>query len=180
LRDIEINCKGGGIIVGINSSIKIGPPRFGIAVHALIWLAQSGGALSSVVIAKKVNSHATFLRRVLIQLAQAGIVEAREGRDGGYSLLRDPNHITLADIFLAVDDSACVEQEMNIDCGIEGKKRGTRMEACCESETQAGCGTYAKELEMRLLSIKEEIQKQTIMLLNQHTLAEVMKDIDFT
>ncbi|KRE44881.1 Rrf2 family transcriptional regulator [Paenibacillus sp. Soil522] len=142
--------------MSLNRSIQIGPAKFGIAVHALIWLAQSGGTLSSAAIASQVNSHATFLRRVLALLVHSGIVEAKEGRDGGYFLKRCPNQISLADVFMAVK-SECGEQDMHIDCGTAGKQIDARLEA-----------------------IMEEVQWKTVTLLKQYTLDDVMKDIDFT
>jgi Rrf2 family transcriptional repressor of oqxAB len=33
-----------------NRGVNIGPPRFKIAVHSIVWLAKSGGVLSSVMI----------------------------------------------------------------------------------------------------------------------------------
>ncbi|MFB5268298.1 RrF2 family transcriptional regulator [Paenibacillus enshidis] len=164
--------------MSIRHSIKIGPPRFGIAVHALICLAQSGKAMSSAAIAKKVSSHATFVRRVLIQLVQTGIVEAKEGRDGGYFLQRNPGQITLADIFLALN-SAYGESEDKQDCDNNLQRRNKASEDCCVSEEQINSDPGLKELETRLHSIMDDIQIQTIMLLKQHTLAEVMKDLQF-
>lgn len=131
-----------------NRSAPIGPPRFGTAVHALILLAKCEGMLSSAAIACDVQSHATFLRRVLAQLTHAGIVEAREGRNGGYYLKRRPDQITLADIFLAVQ-SDCSEQEVREECA-PGRQK--------------------------LEAIMEEVQKQTVELLKQHTLADLMQE----
>ncbi|WP_245237859.1 Rrf2 family transcriptional regulator [Paenibacillus etheri] len=67
--------------------MNIGPPRFKIAVHSIVWLAKSGSILSSAMIASQVNSHATFMRRVMQSLATVGIVESKGGREGGYVLL---------------------------------------------------------------------------------------------
>ncbi|GJM70537.1 hypothetical protein HMSSN036_27530 [Paenibacillus macerans] len=131
-----------------NRSVQIGPPRFGIAVHALILLAKCEGTLSSAAIAGNVQSHATFLRRVLAQLTHNGIVEAREGRNGGYYLKRRPDQITLADIFLAVKSD------------------------CCEQEVQEECTSGQQKLE----AIMGEVQKQAVELLKQHTLADLMQE----
>ncbi|CAM4446931.1 MAG: Rrf2 family transcriptional regulator [Paenibacillus macerans] len=131
-----------------NRSVQIGPPRFGIAVHALILLAKCEGPLSSAAIASNVQSHATFLRRVLAQLTHTGIVEAREGRNGGYYLKRRPDQITLADIFLAVKSD------------------------CCEQEVQEECTSGQQKLE----AIMGEVQKQAVELLKQHTLADLMQE----
>jgi len=93
-----------------NRNSQIGPPRFRIAVHILVRLAKDGAFLSSASIACAVNSHATFLRRILASLAQADIVEAREGREGGYGLKLPPDEITLAAVYMAVrsEEPECV------------------------------------------------------------------------
>lgn len=138
-----------------NRGIPIGPPRFGIAVHALVWLTQSGGVLSSGSIACQVNSHATFLRRVLQTLVQAGLVEAREGRDGGYLLKKPSGQITLADVYVAVraDGSECEE---NVDCGEAGQ-----------------------QLDLALEKILSGAEQHTIEYLRQYTIADVMARVEF-
>jgi Rrf2 family protein len=75
---------------------------FATAVHALVILARSSGSATSAFMAMSVNTHASCLRRMLASLAQAGLVEAHEGRDGGYRLARPATEITLADIYLAL------------------------------------------------------------------------------
>lgn len=91
---------------------SIGPARFNTAVHALVGLANNGGTVSSSVIANQVQSHDTFLRRILSTLANHGIVDAREGRDGGYSLKIPADTLTLADIYIAIrnEEQTDVEQ----------------------------------------------------------------------
>lgn len=76
--------------------------RFDVAVQALAVIARSDGACPSAVIAADLASHAAFLRRVLAQLARAGIVVVREGRAGGYRLARPPEEVSLLDVFYAV------------------------------------------------------------------------------
>jgi Rrf2 family transcriptional repressor of oqxAB len=80
----------------------VGPTWFAVAIRALAMLAAQDGTCPSAAIAGKVKTHAVFLRRVLAQLARAGIVEAREGRDGGYRLLRPADGISLGDVYEAV------------------------------------------------------------------------------
>lgn len=77
--------------------------RFGMAVHALAVLAQSDEGASSAYVAGSVNTHAVALRRVLSELVEAGLVEARVGRGGGYRLARDPRRITLADVYEVIE-----------------------------------------------------------------------------
>lgn len=139
-----------------NRGIPIGPPRFGIAVHALVWLTQSGGVLSSGSIACQVNSHATFLRRVLQTLVQAGLVEAREGRDGGYTLKKPSSQISLADVYAAVRTEG-PEGDENIDCG----------EAA------------AQQLDLALDKIMSGAEQHTLEYLRQFTIDDVMARVDF-
>lgn len=81
--------------------------RFAMAVHALVLLADAPDGACSAWLAGSVNTNPAFLRKVLSRLRDAGIVEAREGRDGGYLLARPAARITLGDVYRAtVDDLA--------------------------------------------------------------------------
>jgi Rrf2 family transcriptional repressor of oqxAB len=73
--------------------------RFAMALHALVMLALYPEGVTSTFIAGSVNTHAVFLRRVLGRLVEAGLVEAREGRRGGYRLVRSPERISLAEVY---------------------------------------------------------------------------------
>jgi Rrf2 family transcriptional repressor of oqxAB len=75
---------------------------FGFAVHALVLLARTPGTATSSFLAGSVNIHATCLRRVLAPLVRAGLVDACEGRDGGYRLARPAAEMSLAEIYEAV------------------------------------------------------------------------------
>jgi Rrf2 family protein len=77
--------------------------RFAMAVHALALLAQDEDGYPSEYLAGSVNTHAVFLRRVLRQLAQAGLIRAREGRGGGYRLARPAARLTLDEVYRAVE-----------------------------------------------------------------------------
>lgn len=138
-----------------NRGVNIGPPRFKIAVHSIVWLAKSGSILSSAMIASQVNSHATFMRRVMQALANANIVESKGGREGGYTLLKPAESITLADIYRAVTIE-CTEHEVEVDCGAAGE-------------------LLDKELERILL----EAEQKTIQYLSHYTIADVMERVDF-
>lgn len=142
-------------MVNTNRGTLIGPPRFAVAVHALVWLTQSGGVLSSALIASQVNSHATFLRRVLQTLVKSGLVEAREGRDGGYTLGRASDSITLADVYMAVK-SECPGQEEEVECGEAGK-----------------------QLDAVLEKLIADAEQQSIAYLRQYTIADIMSRVEF-
>jgi len=138
-----------------NRGIYIGPPWFKIAVHSIFWLAKSGGVVSSAMVASQVDSHATFMRRVLQVLAAEGIVESRGGREGGYMLSRCPNEITLGDIYVAVNKETG-EPDHNSDCGATGER-----------------------VDLELEKILFESEQQTIQYLRQFTVADVMNRVNF-
>jgi DNA-binding IscR family transcriptional regulator len=56
---------------------------FNLAVHALVCLSHSGRSLSSEELAENICTNPTRVRRVLAGLKKAGMVETREGLDGG-------------------------------------------------------------------------------------------------
>ncbi|MGO8950427.1 MAG: RrF2 family transcriptional regulator [Ktedonobacterales bacterium] len=92
-----------------------GPGWFLVAVEALAILADSGEPCSSHSMAQNLNAHAVFLRRVMAHLAHANLIQAREGRDGGYRLARPADQITLSEVYQAVklagppEETACSE-----------------------------------------------------------------------
>ena len=76
--------------------------QFAMAIHTLVLLARSPDTATSTSLAGSVNTHATCVRRMLSALAEAGLVDATEGREGGYRLARPSSEITLADVYAAV------------------------------------------------------------------------------
>ncbi|MBA9026228.1 MULTISPECIES: RrF2 family transcriptional regulator [Bacillaceae] len=133
---------------------QIGPPRFALAVHALFLLAKSNTLQSSSSIAQQVNSHATFLRRVLALLCVSGIVKAKEGRDGGYGLLIPASKLTLADIYMAV-----------------------RPECLICSKEEPECDDTGKRLAQLLEEILSDAEQETVKYLRTITLDEIMDKI---
>lgn len=92
-----------------------------MAVHALAVLAQSREGYPSAYVASSVNTHAVFLRRILGDLVAAGLVEAHEGRAGGYRLARPAREITLADVYRAVEPEGPLTgspAEPNVRCPV--------------------------------------------------------------
>lgn len=72
--------------------------EFAIAVHALVVLFHRGQVMSSETLASNVCTNPTRVRKTLSQLKKAGLVETKEGVDGGYLLIRDGETITLEQI----------------------------------------------------------------------------------
>ena len=78
--------------------------RFAIAVHVLTLMAWAGDEpLKSELVACSVNTNPVVIRRILCQLAKAGLVVSQTGAAGGSRLARKPGQITLLEVFRAVD-----------------------------------------------------------------------------
>jgi Rrf2 family protein len=76
------------------------PKWFGLALQALVILSkEQPHTCPSAELAEHLHSEATLLRRILAVLAKEGILETREGRDGGYRLKKDPRRLTLAEVY---------------------------------------------------------------------------------
>jgi Rrf2 family protein len=78
--------------------------RFPVAVHVLTALAYRDGEwLSSPMLAASVRTNPVVIRRLLIRLQKAGLIQAHAGRSGGVRLARRPGSITLLDVFRAIE-----------------------------------------------------------------------------
>lgn len=100
------------------------------AVRAMIDLAYHSEkmpvTLSQISLRQKISSQ--YLEQLFVKLRREGLVESMRGPGGGYFLAKDPQEITIKDIFSAV------EENINpVDCiKIKGKKRYpcNRLDSC--------------------------------------------------
>lgn len=97
---------------------------FGLAIHALVVLANDGGCCPSLTIGRRLNTEPTLLRKIMARLAQAGIVETREGRDGGYRLAQPPDRLTLADVHRALRCESAPYSSLRCTAGIRPDASG--------------------------------------------------------
>lgn len=73
-----------------------------MAVHTVTYIASSTDENTGDEIAASVGANPVVVRNILGKLKKAGIVDVRPGVGGAY-LLEAPQHITLLDIYHAVD-----------------------------------------------------------------------------
>ncbi|MFF3956008.1 Rrf2 family transcriptional regulator [Streptomyces sp. NPDC001890] len=99
--------------------------RLTIATHALAWLAlaQRRGqeVLTSEQVAASVNTNPVIIRRSLGDLRRAGLVEVRRGAGAGWRLAREPEGITLLEVYDAVDAQppfGLHHTEPNLECPV--------------------------------------------------------------
>jgi Rrf2 family protein len=83
--------------------------RFVVALHVLAALAitrliERLQCMNSEMLAKSVNTNPVVVRRLLGRLRQAGLVESLAGACGGSRLARDPEQITLLEVYEAVEE----------------------------------------------------------------------------
>jgi Rrf2 family protein len=81
-----------------------GNSRFAVSVHILAYLAYRHGApVPSTEIAASVVTNPVVIRRLLAVLVKARIVGTQKGAGGGFSLAKEPQKISLLDIYRAVE-----------------------------------------------------------------------------
>lgn len=74
------------------------------ALRAVVVLAlNQGGPQTTAEVARRANIPSGYLSKVLRMLARAGILHARRGIGGGFTIARPPDEITMLDVLEAVD-----------------------------------------------------------------------------
>jgi Rrf2 family protein len=79
--------------------------RLSLALHALGHMAAEPDRMrTSADIAAHAGTNPVVVRRVLGSLREAGLLVSEGGHSGGWRLARSPKEITLADVYLALDE----------------------------------------------------------------------------
>lgn len=134
--------------------------RFAVATHILTLLyAGDGQPLTSEYIAGSVNTNPAVIRRLLSQLARAGLTTAQLGAGGGALLARPATQITLRDVYRAVDEGslfAMHPQGPNPDCPV-----GRNIQASLETIMGDAERALEAELSSRTIAdLVEDIRKR--------------------
>jgi Rrf2 family protein len=135
------------------------------ACIAMLELAASyddPGPVRIKTIAEAQSIDARFLVQILLQLKTAGLVTSVRGAAGGYRLARAPEAITLAQIINAVADPSVAPTST--------PSRSTRRKRLLSAAVEKR--TPAAEV---LLDVWQEVQAQEQRLLEQLTLAELLR-----
>ena len=108
------------------------------ALRAMIDLSlrYGQGPVSVAEISKREVIPKEFLQQILRELKQAGLVQSTRGASGGYSLMRAPKSVTLAEVLREIDGPlaplSCVSAWAHRTCGRE-----------------RSCGLYSVMLDVR-------------------------------
>lgn len=130
--------------------VPVNPGWYATAIQAMVVLCRSGEVCPSGMLAEHVGAHAVFVRRILAQLVRAGLVTAREGRIGGYQLVRPPEQIRLGDIYRALQTAPTDAPEI--------AERGPTLE---------------QAVRHTLADIYHQTEDFLLMTLDEHSLAEI-------
>lgn len=77
--------------------------RFQTALYILLSLAHhQGEQLNSTELAKGIKTNPVFVRRILSLLSKAGLIKTAKGRNGGVALKKNPDQISLHEVYKAV------------------------------------------------------------------------------
>jgi Rrf2 family protein len=124
--------------------------RFTVAVHLLTLLAIgreecASTPLTSERAAESVTTNPVVVRRILGSLRDAGMVRSQPGPSGGWYLMREPDAISLCEVFRAVEDEPLFSmhhQTPSLDClvgrNIQQALRGFFHEAETAMEAKLG------------------------------------------
>ncbi|MDP4097966.1 Rrf2 family transcriptional regulator [Paenibacillus sp. P96] len=134
------------------------PKWFGLAVQSLIILSQGDvKTCPSMELAKSLQSEPSLLRRILSVLAKKGLIGTREGRDGGYHLMKPAESIRLVDVYDAF------RADSRLSCGI--------------IET-AGTHPLGKSMKSALEDITQEMDNSMRDVLSKYTIADIVKQLE--
>ena len=133
--------------------------RFAFAVHVMAVLAlQKDDCCPSSRLAQTVNTNPVVIRRLLIELQEAGLICTMRGPHGGAILKRKPEKVTLREIHNAVDQGntfATHPNEPSPECPV-GRKISKVMQCIQDRANRA----LARELEkMTLADVLRDLRR---------------------
>lgn len=80
--------------------------RFATAIHIMTLLSRDPQQwLTSEWIAGSVNVNPVIVRKELINLKKAGLIESRQGKEGGVRIARNPEEISISEIYVSVKNT---------------------------------------------------------------------------
>ena len=96
--------------------------KFSVALHILAMISESKNTLSSQALATSVGTNASYIRKVIALLKNAGLIQSQQGKTG-YQLSKSPKDITLLNIYFATQEVSHislfpVHQNSNPDCPV--------------------------------------------------------------
>jgi Rrf2 family protein len=111
--------------------------RLCVALHVLLHMSETGGAVTSETLGPMTKTNPVVLRRTMAGLRDAGIVRSEKGHGGGWSLARPLDAVTLGDVYDALGMSAPFSiglREQSPKCFLERAANRALRAALAEAE----------------------------------------------
>lgn len=127
------------------------------ALNALVFLARhcnEGPILISRVAAEE-HIPQKFLELILLDLKNAGILNSKKGKGGGYYLLKKPDEVNIADVIRLFEGAIAL-----LPCVTH--RYYERCEECRDEKT---CG---------IRDLFREVREETVRILKNNTLADIL------
>ena len=114
--------------------------KFSVALHILTMISESKETLSSQALAESVGTNASYIRKVIALLKNAGLIQSQQGKTG-YQLSKSPKDITLLNIYFATQEVSHislfpVHQNSNPDCPVGKHIQGAVSPLFASAEAQ--------------------------------------------
>jgi len=106
---------------------------------------------TSADIAEHAGTNPVVVRRVLGRLKDAGLLDSEKGHAGGWRLARSPQNITLADVYLALDESLVASNE----------------------ETDASACSLEYALHQRVADVLQDVEQSLVRKLGETSILDV-------
>ena len=96
--------------------------KFAVALHAMVMISETDEVMTSDKIAKSVQTNASYIRKIMMTLKTAQLIQSSQGVSG-IRLGRDKHEISLFDIYQAVQQTDWVNlfdihQNPNEECPV--------------------------------------------------------------
>ena len=133
-----------------------------MAVHVLAVLAyKEGDPVTSSKLAGSVNTNPVIIRRLLLTLKRARLIDTRKGAGAGSRLTRSPQRINLAEIYRAVESNegfSSPSKKPNAGCPVGNCIRKTLEKVFTSAEN-----ALERDLEKTTLADVVQAAKETCM-----------------
>lgn len=128
------------------------------AIKALVKLAKEykKGPILISEISEQERIPKKFLEAILLELKNAGILNSRKGKGGGYYLLKNPEDVDLAQVIRLFDGALALQPCVS----------SNYYEKCEECIDEAICG---------IRSVVSEVRESTVKILKANNLATILK-----
>jgi Rrf2 family protein len=131
--------------------------RFPVSVHIMTALAfNQPNLVSSEELAKSIKTNPSFIRKLVVTLSAAGLVESVRGKAGGIRIAKNPNDITLDQIYRAVNDGSLM--------AVPDKSPNKMCSISCSMKDILG-------------KISDEIEDNTVKQLSKRNLKDILDQI---